>query len=328
SQIVQQIFPTTGSTNAKGSLTLGAPIYPQINRAFVGAAGTPSIVYFAANSRMPQIDQFDMVIEHEIAPNTVISVSYLGSYGRFLPMGIDTNAPPQGGTLTYTIAGTLPVTGNSSINSQLPAVGTQFTVPYNPGGTAARPNHNFQTMAEISTSAKSWYNAGVVQLNRRMQHGLQVNTSYTYAHAIDTDQTSSALISGSTPLSPNKIAATLASTSVSAFLPRSSINHHSLPAATPTRSLTGYYRDGRLHLSRPYPQGCLSPVVSAEVPRARRLASLEQMAPGAFLLSAATASASPRSSTPISRSLAVSMCGNECSWNSRLKHSICSISST
>ena len=206
SQIVQQIFPTTGSTNAKGSLTPGAPIYPQINPAFVGAAGTPSIVYFAANARMPQIDQFDMVIEHEIAPNTVISVSYLGSYGRFLPMGIDTNAPPQGGTLTYTIAGTLPVTGNSSINSQLPAVGTQFTVPYNPGGTAARPNHNFQTMAEISTSAKSWYNAGVVQLNRRMQHGLQVNTSYTYAHAIDTDQTSSALISGSTPLSPNNIA--------------------------------------------------------------------------------------------------------------------------
>ena len=206
SQIAQTIFPTTGSTNAKGVFTTGAPVYPQINSAFAGAAGAPSIVYFAADARMPQIDQYDMVIEHEIAPNTVVSLSYLGAYGRFLPMGIDTNAPLQNGNITFTCGGTLPTLTNASIQSQLPAVGSTFTVPYYPGGTAARPNHNFQTMAELSTSAKSWYNAGVIQLTRRMQHGLQVQTSYQWAHAIDTDQFSSALISSSTPLSPNNIA--------------------------------------------------------------------------------------------------------------------------
>ena len=203
SQIAQTIFPTTGSTNSSGTLTPGAPIYPLINTLFNGGAGQPSIVYFAPNARMPQIDQYDAVLEHEIAPNTVVSVSYIGAYGRFLPMGIDTNAPAQVGTITYTLAGTLPTAGNNAtIVGQLPAVGSTFTVPFYPGGTAARPNHNFQTMAELSTSAKSWYNAGVVQLTRRMQHGLQVQTSYTWAHAIDTDQQSSALISSSTPLSP------------------------------------------------------------------------------------------------------------------------------
>ncbi len=205
-QLVQTIFPTTGATNSTGPLNTGAPGYPQINTVFNGTAGQPNIVYFAADARMPQIDQYDMVIEHEIAPNTVVSLSYLGAYGRFLPMGIDTNTPAQVGNITYTIAGTQPLIANPSIARQLPAVGSTFTVPFYPGGTAARPNHNFQTMAELSTSAKSWYNAAVVQLTRRMQHGLQVQTSYQWAHAIDTDQFSSALISGSTPLSPNNIA--------------------------------------------------------------------------------------------------------------------------
>jgi len=206
SQIAQTIFPTTGATDAKGTFNTGAPIYPQINNVFNGSAGTPSIVYFAADARMPQIDQMDLVIEHEIAPNTVVSVSYLSTYGRFLPLGIDTNAPPQSGSILFTIGGTLPTLNNASIQSQLPAVGSTFLVPFYPGGTAARPNKAFQTMAELSTSAKSWYNAGVVQLTRRMTHGLQVQASYTWSHAIDTDQTSSAIISSSTPLSPSNIA--------------------------------------------------------------------------------------------------------------------------
>jgi Carboxypeptidase regulatory-like domain/TonB-dependent Receptor Plug Domain len=205
-QLVQTVFPTTGSTNSSGGLTPGAPSYPQINTSFNPVAGQPSIVYFAGNARLPQIDQFDMVVEHEIAPNTVVSLSYLGAYGRFLPMGIDTNAPPQNGNIVYTIGGTVPALNNASILAQLPAVGSTFTVPFYPGGTASRPNKNFQTMAELSTSAKSWYNAGVIQLTRRMTHGLQVQTSYQWAHAIDTDQFSSAIISSSTPLSPNNIA--------------------------------------------------------------------------------------------------------------------------
>ena len=206
SQLVQTIFPTTGSNNAKGGLTPGAPIYPQVNPAFNGSAGAPSIVYFAPDSRMPQVDEFDMVIEHEIAPNTVLSISYLGSLGRFLPMGIDQNLPPENGILTYTVAGALPALNNSTIMAQLPAVGSTFSLPFYPAGNPGRPNKNFQQIIELSTSAKSFYNAGVVQLNRRMTHGLQVSASYTWSHAIDTDQSSSALISGNTPLDDSNIA--------------------------------------------------------------------------------------------------------------------------
>lgn len=207
SQIAQTIFPTTGSTNSAGVITPGAPVYPNVAATFNAAAGAPSIVYFAGDARLPQVDEFDMVLEHQLSPNTVVSVSYMGSLGRFLPMGIDTNLPPLSSAgVTFTIAGTAPVINNTSITNQFPADGATFTVPYYPGGTPARPNKNFQQMIELSTSAKSFYNAGVIQINRRLTHGLQAQGSYTYAHAIDTDQSSSAFISGNTPLLDSNIA--------------------------------------------------------------------------------------------------------------------------
>jgi len=214
SQLTNQIFPTTGSNNSSGGLTPGAPTYPNLNTSF--KSGVPATLYFAGDARLPQVFQFDMVAEHELGQNTVISVSYLGAMGRFLPMGIDQNLPPGLTTLNYTIAGTVPgastpgplqfLGGFSTVN-QFPVPGSVFSVPYYPGGNSARPNASYTQIIELSTSAKSWYNALVFQFNRRLTHGLQVQASYTYAHAIDTDQSSAAIITGNTPLNPANIAA-------------------------------------------------------------------------------------------------------------------------
>jgi hypothetical protein len=214
SQLTNQIFPTQGANNSTGALTPGAPIYPNLNPTFAG--GTPSTVYFAGDARLPQIYQYDMVVEHELSQNTVVSVSYLGAYGRFLPMGIDQNLPPTVQTVPYTIAGTIPAAstvgplqflGGASTEVQFPVPGSVFSVPIYQGGNSARPNKNFQQMVELSTSAKSWYSALVIQLNRRLTRGLQFNVSYTYSHAIDTDQQSAAIITSNTPLDPANIAA-------------------------------------------------------------------------------------------------------------------------
>ncbi len=193
-QLSASFFPTTGT----GAATPGVPLYPNILPAFT-PAGSKNIVFFAPDARLPQIDQFDLTIEREIATNTVVSISYLGAIGRFLPLAQDTNfnAPVNA---TFTIAGTTPA---SLLNGPpLPSAGTTFTIPVYIG---ARPNPNFNQMTQISTVVHSYYNAASLQFTRRMTHGLQVSASYTFAKALDDDQISSATLSGNTPQSPANI---------------------------------------------------------------------------------------------------------------------------
>ncbi len=198
-QISADFFPTSSSGHANA----GVPIYPNILPTFSPTVARPNIVYFAPDSRLPQIDQFDLAIEREIATNTVVTISYIGSIGRFLPLAQDTNfnAPVDA---TFTVAGNAPLvfTGGPA----LPAAGSTFTVPvYIASATGSRPNTNFNQMTQISTVVRSYYNGLAIQFARRMTHGLQIQSSYTYSKALDDDQVSSATLSGNTPLSPANI---------------------------------------------------------------------------------------------------------------------------
>jgi hypothetical protein len=197
SQISATFLSTTGSGQT-GTPNAGAPLYPNIVPAFSPAASS-NIVFFAADARLPQIDQFDLVVEHEIAPNTVVSISYIGSIGRFLPLAQDINLPAPT-NVTVTIAGQSPI--NLLKGPALPVAGAQFTFQE---FTGARPNTHFGQMSQISTLVHSSYNGLVLQFTRRMTHGLQVQSSYTFAHALDDDQVSSATLSGNTPQNPFNI---------------------------------------------------------------------------------------------------------------------------
>jgi hypothetical protein len=209
-QLSASFFPTTNS----GAATPGVPVYPNILPSF-SPAGSKNIVFFAPNARLPQIDQFDLAVEREISANTVVSVSYIGSIGRFLPLAQDTNffAPT---IETFTIAGSAPL--SLLKGPALPVAGTTFNVPVylgevvgtctsTPGSCVvqARPNTNFNQMTQISTVVRSYYHGLALQFNRRMTHGLQVQSSYTLAKALDDDQISSATLSGNTPQSPANI---------------------------------------------------------------------------------------------------------------------------
>ena len=197
-QISASFFPTTSS----GAATPGVPLYPNVLPAF-SPAGSKNIVFFAPNARLPQIDQFDLTVEHEISANTVVSISYLGSIGRFLPLAQDTNfnAPVNA---TFTIAGTPPLVFLGG--PPLPVAGTTYTIPvYIGSATGARPDPNFNQKTQISTVVHSYYHAVAFQFTRRMTSGLQVSAGYTFAKALDDDQISSATLSGNTPQSPANI---------------------------------------------------------------------------------------------------------------------------
>src|SRR5208282_1911349 len=188
-QLSPTIFPTTGTSNSTGMPTPGEPIYPNILAAYNASVGKPNIVYFPNDLRLPGAEEFDLVAEHQIAPNTLVSVSYIGSIGRFLPIGIDTNLPAAT-SISYTVSGG-------------PLNGQTVTEPFFAG---ARPNPNYQQMVMFCSCVTSHYNGLVGQFNRRISNGLQFNLSYTYASASDDGASSSAAITSNTPVNPGDLA--------------------------------------------------------------------------------------------------------------------------
>jgi outer membrane receptor protein involved in Fe transport len=182
-QVQATLFPSTPGTT-------GLPIYPNVLTSFAGAVSKPNIIFFPGDLRNPMIQQYDAVIEHEIAPNTVVSVSWIGSLGHFLPVPLDINLPAAG-TITYTIKGG-------------PLDGQTETGPFFRG---PRPNASFNQMTMITSRVTSKYNAAVVQFNRRLSKGLQFQASYTVATSKDDGQGTSPTLSGSYPINPQNLAA-------------------------------------------------------------------------------------------------------------------------
>ena len=58
---------------------------------------------FAPNTRLPLVHEFDAELERQIANNTVVTVSYVGSLGRRLPRFVDTNLAAPTLQTTYTV---------------------------------------------------------------------------------------------------------------------------------------------------------------------------------------------------------------------------------
>jgi outer membrane receptor protein involved in Fe transport len=135
----------------------------------------PDIQFFQNGYQAPMIHEADLVLEREVARNTVVRMSYLVSLGRKLPLFIDTNLNVPTSSITYLVTGGGPFNGQS------------FTTPL---FTGARPNTNFGRMTAITSAVSSRYDGAVIEVNRRFTGGLQFGVNYTWSHATDTGQSS------------------------------------------------------------------------------------------------------------------------------------------
>jgi hypothetical protein len=142
-----------------------------------------AIQYFSDKFQLPQIHQWDLIIEREIARNTVVSASYLGSFGNSLPNFVDTNLPAPSRRVSVPIVG-------GEFNGQ------NYVTPI---FTGPRPNTAFAQLTEIRSDVFSKYHALVLQANRRMTDGLQFQTSYTLSTAQDNGQSSVTFTSNNLP---------------------------------------------------------------------------------------------------------------------------------
>ncbi len=165
----------------------GAPTYPNVLATAPALANfTPQVIQFAPNTGNPMVHEFDVDFQRQIATNTVLSISYLGSLGGNLPRFVDTNLSTPSGSVSYTIQG-------GRLDGQAVSV---------PLFTGPRPNPAFNSITDISNSVTSKYNAMVVALNRRFYQGFQIQTSFTYSHASDAGQSSQTFTASNNVLNP------------------------------------------------------------------------------------------------------------------------------
>src|SRR5207253_7470666 len=134
-----------------------------------------SVLYFVPGFQLPLIHQMDLVFEREIARNTVVSASYLFSYAQSLPNFVDVNLNRPTTAQNFNIVGG-PFDGQ---------IWRQLLF------TGARPNPAYFQIAEIRSDVWSKYHALVLQFNRRMTNGLQIQSNYTLSRSYDSGQTSS-----------------------------------------------------------------------------------------------------------------------------------------
>jgi hypothetical protein len=154
--------------------TTGKPTFPQVIT--TGTPSTLAVVYYDSNFKNPAIYQTDLTLERELGWNTILSMSYLGSYGRHLPDFIDTNIAPSTSSLTYKV---VDPTGKGPLQT------ATYTTPYFSG---TRPNSSYGAMTDMASIVNSNYNAMAIQVNHRMSRNVQFNASYTWSHALDYGQ--------------------------------------------------------------------------------------------------------------------------------------------
>ena len=133
--------------------------------------GAVDVQYASSDFRQPYTQQADLAIERQLTENLGFTASYLWSRGIGLFTSRDANIGALGPDVTYRI--------NDSSGNQ---VGSYTTPTYR---LANRIDTRFRRLIQVENGGQSWYNGLVLQLRKRMSHGLEGSVAYTWSHAID-----------------------------------------------------------------------------------------------------------------------------------------------
>lgn len=196
----ESVFLNTGSPNGQTTplykpSTPGAPLLPAL--ATAQAAGSLTSYYFASNFQNPQVHEWDLILQQQLSRNIVANVEYLGSGARQLPnfLNLNLNNNPYSATNTggFTID-TITIAPDTTGRSPLAPGSTVQVKEYNGYGNTALfgPNATkFQNITQVTSNVNASYNAFVAQVASQNYHGLDVNLSYTWSHALDYGQNAS-----------------------------------------------------------------------------------------------------------------------------------------
>lgn len=170
--VTNGVYQATYTLNTPAQIAAGGPVFPNALTTQPNVNGTSTTLYLADSWRNPYSEQLDVSVDRQIAKDTSLSVSYVWSRGLHLLETRDANAANP--TTSYTF----PILDAS--NNQ---VGSYTTPLY-----TARVNPAYGSVYQLESNGNTYYNALLVQANRRYSKWLQGSLAYTYGHAIDYSQ--------------------------------------------------------------------------------------------------------------------------------------------
>jgi hypothetical protein len=144
--------PLTSTLNLFDSPLGGSVAGPPLGPTHLVTTGTPAF-------KVPSYLDYNLSVQHEIMPNTVLEVGYVGTKGLHLLGDVDVNQPTVAARLanpTDDVNAIRPYLGYGAITARLPV----FT---------------------------SNYNSLQVSLNRRFSRGLTLEVGYTWSKFLDTN---------------------------------------------------------------------------------------------------------------------------------------------
>jgi|HubBroStandDraft_3_1064219.scaffolds.fasta_scaffold01612_1 carboxypeptidase family protein len=150
----------------------------------------------------PLIATWNLGIQREIASNLIVEANYVGNHGTRILRVVD-GAPPQPALVSQLetfCANPANAFGCSESTLQFSNLflGQEFgALPFD-----AVNNNAFIDAFFDESSGHSWYNGLQIQVTERNFHGLQIQGSYTYAHALDdsSDPLATTLGNGNFPI--------------------------------------------------------------------------------------------------------------------------------
>jgi hypothetical protein len=159
-----------------------APAFPKILSASAIPGGVGEVMYSSSKLRNPHSQQYTVSIDRELPWRSTLSGSFISNRGYKLWTATDVNLATATKTGTYTIDD---ASGNKV---------STFTIPV----YTARNDTNYSHIYSMDSNGGTFYDAMVVELRKRMSHGLTVQGSYTWSHAID--DSNGIMIAGGIPL--------------------------------------------------------------------------------------------------------------------------------
>ena len=148
-------------------------------------------VFFDTRFQNPQIQRNRSCLSSSLSGRTTtLSVSGMLSLGRELPNFVDRNIDlNQVDSITYDV---IDATGHGPIKS------STYTAPF----FSHRLQEDYQQVTNIFSETNSRYEAALVRVTRRMQHGIAYHANYTYSHSADYNQNESPFADGNDVLDP------------------------------------------------------------------------------------------------------------------------------